>query len=155
MSHKEIQETLNNYRVIAIVGLSKDEDKPSYHVAEYMKAQGYQIVPVNPFVDEVLGERSYKSLLEISVEVQKKIEIINIFRRPDNVLPIVEQAVTLKIAHGKPYVVWMQQGIINEKAAAIARKANLVVIMDRCIKVEHMNMIQSHLTRHSEFFDKR
>jgi hypothetical protein len=141
LSYEEIQETLRKYTVIAVVGLSNDEDKPSYQVAAYMKVHGYKIVPVNPFVDEVLGEKSYKSLLEIPVEIQRKIEIINIFRRPDDVLPTVEQAVKLKIANGKPYVVWMQLGIINEQAAETARKANFVVIMDRCIKVEHTNMV--------------
>jgi predicted CoA-binding protein len=140
MSHKEITETLNNYRVIAVVGLSKDENKPSYKVAEYMKIHGYKIVPVNPFVDEVLGEKSFSSLLEIPMEIQRNIEIVNIFRRPEEVPPVVEQAVKLKMVNGKPYVIWMQQGIINEQAVAIARNANLLVIMDRCIKVEHMNL---------------
>jgi predicted CoA-binding protein len=140
MSHKESTETLNNYRVIAVVGLSKDENKPSYKVAEYMKIRGYKIVPVNPFVDEVLGEKSFSSLLEIPMEIQRNIEIVNIFRRPEEVPPVVEQAVKLKMVNGKPYVIWMQQGIINEQAVAIARNANLLVIMDRCIKVEHMNL---------------
>ncbi len=133
----EIEEIIHKYKVIAVVGLSKDKDKPSYRVAEYMKSQGYQIVPVNPFVDEVLSEKSYKSLTDIPAEIQKEIDIVNIFRRPDQVTPIVEQAVKLKIANGKPYVVWMQVGIINEEAAETARKAGLTVVMDRCIMVEH------------------
>ncbi len=137
LSQKEIEDILQKYRVIAVVGLSRDKDKPSYLVAEYMKTQGFQIVPVNPFVDEVLGEKSYKNLLEIPSEIQQKIEIIDIFRRPDDVPFVVEQAVKLKIANGKPFAIWMQQGIINAQAAETARKVGLIVVMDRCIMVEH------------------
>jgi uncharacterized protein len=139
MSQKEIRESLQKFRVIAVVGLSGDKDKPSYRVAEYMKQHGYRIVPVNPFVDEVLGEKSYKSLLEMPEEVQKTIEIVDIFRRSEDVQPIVDQAVKLKNANGMPHVVWMQLGIVNKQAAEVARKAGLRVIMDRCLKVEHMN----------------
>jgi predicted CoA-binding protein len=92
---------------------------------------------VNPFADEVLGEKSYKSLLDIPAEIQKSIEIVDIFRPAKDVPPIVEQAVKLKEAHGKPYVVWMQLGIINEQAAETAKKAGLKVIMDKCMMVEH------------------
>ena len=137
LSQKEIEEILHKYKVIAVVGLSRDKDKPSYKVSEFMKSHGYRIVPVNPFVDEVLGEKSYKSLMDIPVEIQKEIEIVDIFRRPDDVPPIVEQVIKLKVANGKPYVIWMQLGIVNEAAAEIARKAGLAVVMDRCIMVEH------------------
>ena len=137
MSQKEIEDILQKYRVMAVVGLSRDKDKPSYCVAEYMKTQEYQIIPVNPFADEILGEKSYKSLLEIPLKIQKKIEIVDIFRRPDDVPLIVEEAVKLKISNGKPYVIWMQQGIVNERASETARKAGLTVVMDKCIMVEH------------------
>ena len=137
MSEKEIERILEQNRVIAIVGLSRDRDKPSYRVAEYMKSQGYQIIPVNPFVDEVLGEKSYKSLLEMPEEIQRTIEVVDIFRRAEDVLTIVEQAVQLKEKNGKPYVIWMQLGIVNEEAAEAARKSGLIVIMDKCIMVEH------------------
>ena len=125
---------------MAVVGLSRDKDKPSYRVAEYMQQQGYRIVPVNPFADEVLGEKSYKSLLEMPEEVKKTIEIVDIFRRAEDVPPIVDQAVKLKKANGMPHVVWMQVGIANEGAAKAARKAGLVVIMDKCIMVEQRNL---------------
>ena len=137
MSEKEIERILEQNRVIAIVGLSRDRDKPSYRVAEYMKSQGYQIIPVNPFVDEVLGEKSYKSLLEMPEEIQRTIEVVDVFRRAEDVLTIVEQAVQLKEKNGKPYVIWMQLGIVNEEAAEAARKSGLIVIMDKCIMVEH------------------
>jgi uncharacterized protein len=139
LSQKEIREILLKYKVVAVVGLSRDKDKPSYTVAQYMKNHGYRIVPVNPFVDEVLGEKCHKSLLEIPLEIQKTIEIVDIFRRAEDVPPIVEQTVKLKMANGTPHLVWMQLGIVNEQAAEIARKAGLRVIMDRCLKVDHMN----------------
>jgi uncharacterized protein len=140
MASKEIGEILRKYKVIAIVGLSGDEEKPSYEVARYLKNHSYRIVPVNPFVDKVLGEKSYKSLLEMPPEIQKTIEVVDIFRRPEYVPSIVEQAVKLRIANGKPYVVWMQVGIVNGEAAETARKAGLTVVMDSCIMVEHKRL---------------
>ena len=123
-----------------MVGLSREPEKDSYRVAAYLKKHGYHIVPVNPFADEVLGGRSYKSLLDIPVEVQKQIDLVDVFRRPENVTSIVEQAVKLREKHGKPCVIWMQLGIINEKAAATARKAGLTVVMDKCIMQEHKRL---------------
>jgi uncharacterized protein len=137
LSEREINEILQRYRVIAVVGLSGDRSKPSYEVAAYMQSRGYRIVPVNPNVGQVLGERSYKSLLEIPAETQRQIEIVDVFRRVQDVLPVVEQTVKLKAVNEKPLVVWMQTGIVAEAAAVVARKAGLVVVMDRCIMVEH------------------
>jgi predicted CoA-binding protein len=97
-------------------------------------------VPVNPTVDEILGEKSYKSLLDIPSEIQKTLEIIDIFRRSEDVPPIVEQAVQLKKLFDVPYVVWMQLGIINEQAAELARKAGLTVVMDKCMMQEHRRL---------------
>jgi uncharacterized protein len=143
LSQREIVEILKRYKVIAVVGLSRNEEKPSYEVAAYMKAQGYRIIPVNPFVDEVLGEKSYKSLLEMPEDIQKAIEIVNIFRQSADVPPIVDQTVKLKDANGKPFVVWMQLGIVNKDAAKAAEEAGLVSIMDKCIMVEHRKTLQA------------
>jgi hypothetical protein len=140
LSKNEIREILCTCKTIAVVGLSREPEKDSYRVAAYLKKHGYHIVPVNPFADEVLGGRSYKSLLDIPVEVQKQIDLVDVFRRPEDVTPIVEQAVKLREKHGKPCVIWMQLGIINEKAAAVARKAGLIVVMDRCIMQEHKRL---------------
>ena len=140
MSKNEIREILCTCKTIAVVGLSREPEKDSYRVAAYLKKHGYHIVPVNPFADEVLGGRSYKSLLDIPVEVQKQIDLVDVFRRPEDVTSIVEQAVKLREKHGKPCVIWMQLGIINEKAAAVARKAGLIVVMDRCIMQEHKRL---------------
>lgn len=137
MSQNEIREILTKYKTVAVVGLSREPDKDSYRVSAYLKEHGFRIVPVNPFADEVLGEKSYKSLLDIPAEIQKTIEIVDIFRPAKGVPPIVEQAVKLKEMHGKPYVVWMQLGIVNEQAAETAKKAGLTMVMNKCMMVEH------------------
>jgi predicted CoA-binding protein len=134
------------YKTIAIVGLSRDPNKDSYKVAEYLKANGYRIIPINPFADEILGEKCYKSLLDIPEEVQRAIEVVDIFRPSQDVPPIVEQVIQLKQRHGKPHVVWMQLGITNDEAAKLAEKAGLEVIMDRCMMIEHKRMKQSRQT---------
>jgi len=127
---------LKKYRTVAVVGLSKDPAKDSHIVAQFLKSRGWRIIPVNPFADEILGEKCYKSLLEIPEDIQKTIEVVDIFRPSQDVPPIVDQAIQLKQKNGKPYVVWMQLGIVNKEAAARAREAGLTVIMNRCMKIE-------------------
>jgi predicted CoA-binding protein len=128
------------YDVIAVVGLSKEPEKMSYKVSDYLQQHGFLIVPVNPFVEEVLGEKCYKSLLDIPLEIQKTIDIVNIFRKAEDVPPIVEQTIELKTKFGRPFVVWMQQGIVNEQGAEATRCAGLVVIMDKCLMIEHQRL---------------
>ena len=140
MSQQEIKQILTKYKTVAVVGLSREPDKPSYEVAAYLKKHGFRIVPVNPFADEILGEKSYKSLLEMTAEVQETIEIVDVFRPSKDVSPIVEQVIKLRAIHGKPFVVWMQLGIVNAEAAETARKAGLTVVMDKCIMVEHRRL---------------
>jgi predicted CoA-binding protein len=137
LSRNEIKEILTKYKTVAVVGLSREPDKDSHRISSYLKKHGFHIVPVNPFADEVLGEKSYKSLLDIPPEIQKTIEVVDIFRPSKDVPPIVEQAVKLKAMYGKPHVVWMQLGIVNEQAAEAAKKAGLTVIMNKCMMVEH------------------
>ena len=126
MSH--ISELLRKARTIAVVGLSSKRYRPSYGVAEYMQTAGYHIIPVNPNETDVLGEPSYASL----EEVPQKIEIVDIFRCPEQVPPVVEAAIR---AGAK--VIWMQLGIANEAAAERARAAGITVVMDACILIEH------------------
>jgi predicted CoA-binding protein len=140
LSKDNIKEILTKYKTVAVVGLSRDSSKYSNQVASYLQSQGYRIIPVNPTADEVLGEKSYKSLLDMPMEIQKTIEIVDIFRPPADVPPIVEQAVALKERHDKPYVIWMQLGIINEQAAGTARAAGLTVVMNRCMMQEHRKL---------------
>ncbi len=120
-----------------MVGLSPDSQKHSFQVGFYLKRHGYRIIPVNPMAKKILGEKSYKNLLSIPLEVQKIIDIVDIFRKPEDVSPIVEQAIQLKSKVGRPLIVWMQQGIVNEAAAETARKAGLTVVMDKCLMIEH------------------
>jgi predicted CoA-binding protein len=140
LSQNEIEEILAKYKIVAVVGLSREPDKDSHRVSAYLKKQGYHIIPVNPFADEILGEKSYKSLLEIPPEIQKTIEIVDVFRPSKDVPYIVAEAIKLKQMFGKPYVVWMQLGIVNEEAAEMARKSGLMVVMDKCIMVEHRHL---------------
>ncbi len=117
-----------DYKVIAVVGLSKDPGKPAHYVPRYMQEEGYRIIPVNPSADELLGEKCYPNL----DEVQGKIDVVNIFRPPSEVPPIVEEAIRKNAK-----AVWMQEGIVNEEAAAIAEEKGLLVVMDRCMMKEH------------------
>ena len=123
-----IRELLTRAKTIAVVGLSDSPLRPSHGVSAYMQMHGFKIIPVNPNVCEVLGEKSYHSLLE----VPEKVDVVNIFRRPEFVEEVVDQAIQLKIP-----AIWMQEEVINERAAEKARKAGMFVAMDRCILKEH------------------
>ena len=139
-SDKDIDKILTEYRTVAVVGLSADASKYSNVVAKFLQSKGWRIIPVNPNVEEVLGEKSFKSLIDLPESVQSEIEVVDIFRRSEDVPPIVDQAIQLKKKNGKPYVVWMQLGIVNEEAAARARIAGLTVVMDKCMKVEFQRL---------------
>jgi len=135
-----VRSILETYKTVAVVGLSRDPEKDSYKVAEYLKSKGYRIVPINPSADEILGERCYKSLLDMPESLQKTVEIIDIFRPSRDVSSIVDEAVELRKKHGKPHVIWMQLGIKNEEAAKRASEAGFEVVMDRCMMNEHKNL---------------
>ncbi|HET9697298.1 MAG TPA: CoA-binding protein [Terriglobales bacterium] len=124
----QIKELLQRAKTIAVVGLSDNPMRPSHGVSAYMQSQGFRIIPVNPECDEVLGEKSYPSLLD----VPEKVDIVNVFRRSEFVPPVVDQAIQIKAP-----AIWMQEGVIHEAAAEKARQAGLFVVMDRCILVEH------------------
>ena len=123
-----ITRILKECRTIAVVGLSSNPARPSYGVASYMKAQGYRVIPVNPNETNVLGEPAYPSL----AAVPGTIDLVNIFRKSEDVLPIVEDA----IARGAK-AIWMQEGITHEQAAVRAGESGLLVVMDRCWFKEH------------------
>ncbi|HEY3176381.1 MAG TPA: CoA-binding protein [Candidatus Polarisedimenticolia bacterium] len=120
-------EILDTYRTFAVVGLSNRPERPSFSVASYLKERGYRIVPVNPRLDEVLGERCYPDLPSIPFPI----EVVDIFRRSELVGPVVDDAIRIGAK-----VVWMQLGVIDEGAAARARAAGLPVVMDRCPVIE-------------------
>lgn len=127
-----IPDILRDYHTIAVVGLSNDETRAAYSVSEYMQRAGYRIIPVNPDVTEVLGEKAYPDL----VSIPKAVEIVDIFRRPENVPSVVDDA----IAAGAK-VIWMQSGIWHDAAAEKARAAGIEVVMDRCIRTEHQRLM--------------
>jgi len=141
LEQNQIRDVLKKCRTIAVVGLSKEPEKDSHRVSVYLQQHGYRIIPVNPFADRVLGEKSYSSLLDIEVELQKTIDIVDIFRKPEDVPSIVDQAIAVKARTGRSFVVWMQLGIVNEHAAEAARKAGLIVFMDMCLMVEHHRLM--------------
>jgi len=126
-----IPDLLRKSRTIAVVGLSSKKFRPSHGVAEYMQAQGYRIIPVNPNEVEVLGEKTYASIEDVPVHI----DIVDIFRRSDFVGPIVESAIRIGAN-----AVWMQEGVVHDEAAKKAREAGLAVVMDRCILKEHMRL---------------
>jgi len=130
LKDEEIKE-IYDLRNIAVVGLSKDIEKPSHRVVAYLMTKKYRIIPVNPTAERILGKKVYRSLLEI----EEPIDIVDIFRPSEDVVPIVEQAIEKKAK-----VIWMQESIVNEKAAVMARSAGLKVVMNRCMMKEHKRL---------------
>ena len=128
-----ITDLLKRAKTIAVVGLSDNPLRPSHGVSAYMQSHGYRIIPVNPRIKGCLGEKAYASLLE----VPEKIDIVNIFRRPDAVPEVVDQAIQLNVP-----AIWMQEGVIHEAAAEKARKAGIFVVMDKCILKEHIRYLR-------------
>ena len=123
-----IGELLKNARTIAVVGLSDNPMRTSNGVSKYMQSQGYKIIPVNPQIDASLGEKAYASL----TDVPERIDLVNVFRRPEHVPEVVDEAIRLKLP-----AIWLQEGVVHEAAAKKARKAGIFVVMDRCIYKEH------------------
>src|SRR5690348_5716141 len=124
----EIGELLGWMKTIAVVGLSSDPMRPSFGVSQYMQRKGYRIIPVNPNESSVLGQKAYTSLSE----VHEKIDLVDVFRRPEFVPQIVEETIRLKIP-----ALWLQEGVVHAAAAKRAKEAGLIVVMDRCILNEH------------------
>lgn len=133
-SDRDIDELLRSSRTIAVVGCSDRPDRDSYRVARYLQQQGYTVVPVNPTVSNVLGEKSLPDLMGIGGPV----DIVDIFRRPEHVPAIVEDAIRLHAT-----AVWMQLGVMHEGAARRAAEAGLTVVVDRCILIEHRRFRRS------------
>ncbi len=129
---RTVEDILKGSKTVAVVGLSPKPDRPSYDVARYLQARGYRIIPVNPQATEILGEKSYPSLSAVPAPV----DVVDIFRRSEDVPPIVDEAV-----RAKAKVVWMQEGIVNEQAADAARRVGLDVVMDRCMQKEHKRLV--------------
>jgi uncharacterized protein len=130
-SGEAIKALLTASKTVAVVGLSPDETKPSNQVARYLKERGYRIIPVNPGQDTILGEKAFKSLIDIP----EKVDIVDIFIRSENVLPFISEAIKLK-----PRAIWLQLGIRNDEAKAAVGKTDVAFVMDKCIKQEHSRL---------------
>src|SRR4030042_2894967 len=130
MKDEELKQILKSSKTVAVVGISPKEDRPSYRVASYLQSKGYRIIPVRPDGDTILDEKVYPHLMEIPKEIE--IDVVDIFRKSEEVPPIVEE----EIRRGGR-IVWMQEGVIHQKAGEEAERAGLKVVMDRCIKKEH------------------
>ena len=122
---------LREYRTVAVVGISPDSERPSHSVASYLSEHGYNVIPVNPRVKQVLSKVSYPDLSSIP----EPVEVVDIFRRSEDVMPVVDEAIKIGAK-----VVWMQEGVVNEEAAAKARDAGLLVVMDKCMRKEHLRL---------------
>lgn len=131
LNRAQIKSILTEARTIAVVGLSDNPDRTSHMIAQAMQQEGYRIIPVNPNIERVLGEKAYASLLDIP----EKVDIVNVFRRSEFTVPIAKEAVKIKAS-----TLWLQQGIVNDEAASIASAGGLYVVMNRCIKVEQALM---------------
>jgi predicted CoA-binding protein len=131
---EEIKKILSNSKTIAVIGISPKEDRPSYIVASYLKSKGYRIIPVRPDGEWILGEQVYRSLLEIPNEIS--VDVVDIFRRSEDVPPIVEEAVQRGAK-----VIWMQEGVIHKEAGEKAERAGIKVVMDRCMKKEYQRLL--------------
>ena len=127
----EIEKIIKESKNVAVVGLSNKLGRPSLTVASYLKGQGYRIIPVNPAIQEVGGDKCYPDL----ASVPDRIDIVDVFRKSDEVLPVVDAAIKIGAK-----VIWMQEGIVNEEAANKAREAGLLVVMDKCMLKEHARL---------------
>ena len=137
-SDKIMKEILASAKTVASVGVSSNPEKDSYGVVEYLKQQGYRIIPVNPTASEIMGEKAYPDLSSIP----EKVDVVQIFRKPEDVPPVVDEAIKIGAK-----VVWMQEGIVNEAAAIKARAAGLRVVMDACMRANHRRLIGTKMIR--------
>jgi predicted CoA-binding protein len=133
-----MKDILLSAKTIASVGLSSNPAKESFGIAAYLKGQGYRVIPVNPTTNEVLDEKAYPDL----ESVPEEIDVVQVFRKPEDVPPVVDSAIKLGAK-----AVWMQEGIVNEEAAAKARAAGLKVVMDACMRVTHRRLVGERLKR--------
>lgn len=132
-SNERLKQILTEAKTIAVVGLSANPERTSYQIAQRMQQEGYRIIPVNPTIDEVLGEKAYAAL----TEVEEPIDIINVFRRPEHLMEVAKDAVQTDCK-----MFWAQQGIVNEEAYHFLKEQDFEVVMDLCIKVVHAVLLK-------------
>jgi len=138
-SDEEIKKILSESKVVAVVGASRTSGKPAHYVPAYLKTKGYKIIPVNPFADEILGEKTYKSLKDIPKDI--KIDIVDVFRPSEDVINVVKDA----IDRGDINLIWLQEGIYNKEAVELAKQHGIRVIWNRCMMKSHKRLIESNV----------
>lgn len=136
MSQDKIREIFERFKNIAVVGISRNPEKPARKVPKYLLTKGYNIIPVNPNADRILGKKSYRNLLE----VEEEIDIVEVFRPSEEVERIVKEVIERKRKRGDIYVIWLQEGIVNDKAKELAEKEGIIFIQDKCMYKEHMRI---------------
>jgi predicted CoA-binding protein len=139
MTEEEKIKQIFSFKNIAVVGMSDNPEKPSNRVPAYLMKQGYKIIPVNPTKNEIMGLKSYKSLLE----VEDEIDVVDVFRRPEKVLEVVRDAIERKKQRGDIKAIWLQEGIVNDEAKRLAEENGLLFIQDKCMFREHLRIKNS------------
>ncbi len=134
------KEVLKKYKVIAVVGASKNPEKDAYTVPQYMKEHGYKIIPVNPTADQILGEKAYPSLLELPPELAKRIELVDVFRPSEELPQVAQQAIEMKKRYGRPFAFWAQLGLESEEAKRMLSKNGIPYVMNACLRIVHRSV---------------
>lgn len=133
----KIKSILKKSKTIAVVGLSPKAKRPSHSVSKAMQGFGYRIIPVRPAIDEVLGEKAYTDLESIPESIRSQIDMVNVFRAPDKITPIIDACIKLKVP-----LIWLQDGVVNEVEALRAQAAGITVIMDRCVYRDYVQLLK-------------
>ncbi len=136
-------DVMKKYKVVAVVGASKNPEKEAYTVPAYLREHGYTIIPVNPTTDSIEGVKTYPSLAEIPADLAKKVEVVDVFRPSEEFPQVARQVVEMKKRTGRPFVFWGQLGLENEEAKKMLQEANVDYVMDRCMRVEHARLGES------------
>ena len=134
------REILRKSDVIAVVGASKSPEKEAYTVPAYMKEHGYTIIPVNPTADQILGEKAYKTLMELPPDLAKKVDIVDVFRPSEELPQIAKQVVEMKAKYGRPFAFWAQLGLENEEAKKMLSENKIPYVMNACLRVVHKSL---------------
>jgi len=133
-------EVVRKYRIIAVVGASKNPEKEAYSVPKYMQEHGYKIIPVNPTADQILGEKAYRSLEELPSELAKQIELVNVFRPSEELPQVAQQVIEMRKKYGRPFAFWAQLGLENDEAKRALAKNGIPYVMDACFRVVHRSL---------------
>lgn len=130
-------ETLRKYKIIAVVGASKNPEKDAFTVPEYMKKHGYKIIPVNPTADQILGEKAYPTLADMPPDLARQVEIVDVFRPSEELPQVAKQTIAMKNQYGRPFVFWAQLGLENDEAKSILSENGVPYVMDACLRALH------------------